>query len=144
MPQPNEILAPAGFVPQQAVVFARPDGTPTTVNPANPLPVATAAGRAALSAPLSGSTGTGMMAGPFIPDLGREVILTLSGNFSGTVTLMRSVNGGASMLPATLAGRALAWTGALNEIVWLETEAAAGLYLQIAVSAGTLTYRVAQ
>ena len=144
MPQPNEILAPGGFVPQQAVVFARQDGTPTPVDPAHPLPVAAPASRAAASTPLSGTASASTVAGPFVPDLGREVVLTLSGSFSGTVTLMRSVNGGASMLPATLAGRPLAWTAAINEIVWLETEAAATLYLQITLSTGTLAYRVAQ
>ena len=81
---------------------------------------------------------------PFAPQLGREIWLTLSGTWSGSVALMRSVDGGATLLPATLGGAALTWTGNVNEIVWIETEAAATLYLSITLASGAVTYRVAQ
>lgn len=144
MPISADILAPGGFVPQQAVSFAATDGKSVAVDGANPLPVAVPANRAATSTPLAGSTSASTVAGPFAPQLGREIVLTLSGTFAGSVALLRSVDGGTTKVAATLGGSALAWSAPVNEIVWLETEAAATLYLQITLSSGTLTYRVAQ
>lgn len=144
MPISLDILAPAGFVPLQAVASTAPDGKSVAVDGSNPLPIATQASRAAGSTPLTGAAAATTTTGPFTPQLGREIVLTLSGTFSATVTLLRSVDGGTTKLPATVNGTALSWTGAVNEIVWVETEAAATLYLQITLTSGTVTYRVAQ
>ena len=45
---------------------------------------------------------------------------------------------------ATLAGRPLVWSQNINEIVWVETEGSASLYLDVELDSGTLVYRVAQ
>ena len=48
-------------------------------------------------------------------------------------------------LPVTAGGAAWArFTANACEAVWAESEAGAGLYLAIAVTAGTLHYRIAQ
>ncbi|MET0238467.1 MAG: hypothetical protein ABW184_01090 [Sphingobium sp.] len=139
-----DILAPAGFVPQQAVSYATADGKAVAVNSTNPLPVAAAETRAATSAPLAGTATSETVAGPFAPQLGREIVLTLSGTFGGSARLLRSIDGGATKIATTVGGTALSWSGPVNEVVWVETEAAATLYLQIAVNSGAISYRVAQ
>jgi len=99
---------------------------------------------AASSAPLTGTANASVTTPAFTPQPGREIVLTLSGAWSGTVSLLRSVDGGTTKLPATLASAPLIWSGNLNELVWVETEAAATLYLDIALASGTVTYRVSQ
>lgn len=138
------IQAPSCFVLLQALAFAHTDGTAVTVDHTTPLPVATPANRAATSTPLHGSTPSSALIGPFVPQIGREIILTLSGTFSGSISLMRSTDAGTTKIAATLGGSALQWSAPINEIVWIETETAATLYLQVALSSGTLSYRVAQ
>ena len=137
------IVLPAGYVTGEAIAFAGTDDRAVMVTRATPLPVA-ATMIAATSTALAGSASASAVLGPFVPQLGREVMLTLSGGWAGTVALKRSVNGGTTKLPATLAGVALAWSGAVNEPVWVETEAGATLFLDAALTSGTLTYRVAQ
>lgn len=92
--------------------------------------------------------------GPFTPQLGREIWVTLSGaGSSGTAQLLRSTDGGATKLGLTVAGQpwgSFPFAGitdlapAANEIVTAETDASATYYLALTVTQGTVNYRVAQ
>lgn len=137
------IVLPAGYVTGEAIAFSGSDDRAVMVTRAAPLPVAPTT-VVATSTPLAGSASASTVVGPFVPQLGREIVLTLSGTWAGTVALQRSVNGGTTRLAATLGGAAMTWSGGVNEIVWVETEAGATLYLDAALTSGTLTYRVAQ
>ncbi|MFZ2994708.1 hypothetical protein [Sphingobium sp.] len=142
----NIIDAPAGFVPELAVAFKSPDGTATLVTQTSPLPIAVAALASAQSTPLSGSSATSSSFGPFTPQLGRAIWLTLSGVWAGTVQLLRSTNGGVTRLPLTFADgsvKAIATTN-INAPVAEETVQGATYYLSATLSSGTLAYRVEQ
>lgn len=140
---PLPIVAPALSVPLYGVAFGTLDADATAVGHDNPLPV-TSTVTAAASTPLVGNAGSPGTSAAFHPDPGREIVLTLSGDWSGTVSLLRSIDAGVTKLPATIGGDALQWAGSLNEVVWVETEAGATLYLQLAPISGTIAYRVAQ
>jgi hypothetical protein len=133
-----------------AVSFANPDGSAALVNTSAPLPVTLAtSSTVAIQLPttkaLSGTTSTSTTLGPFTPVVGRSVLLMLSGNWSGSVQLMRSTDNGLTRLPLTVGGSPWAvFTANCCEAVWDESEAVASLYLQITLTAGTLTYRIAQ
>jgi hypothetical protein len=72
-------------------------------------------------------------------------MLTLSGTWTGTVKLLRSVDGGTTRLPVTSAGLPYgAFTANACEPVWEESEAAALLYLDVTLASGTVTYRMGQ
>jgi hypothetical protein len=138
------IAAPARFAPVEALAFGAVGTHATLVDADHPLPV-TARVVAAGSAPLAGSASSDAVAGPFVPDLGRPILLTLSGSWSGSVQLTRSVDGGTTRLPVTLAGEAWgSYPGNCNEPVWVESEAGATLHLAITIVSGTLAYRVSQ
>ncbi|MBW8784654.1 MAG: hypothetical protein JF593_08445 [Novosphingobium sp.] len=138
----SAIQNPAGYVPEHAVAFSDVDGTAVTVSAAMPLPVSLSQ---AANAALSGTAATSGLVGPFQPVLGRPVVLALSGTWSGTVKVSRSTDGGATKLPLTVAGTVWGqYTGNCCEAVWDESEAAARLYLDIALSSGSVTYRLAQ
>lgn len=139
-----EVEIPAGFVPQYAVAFGAVDAPAVAVHEDNPLPVR-AVQKAAGSIPLTGTMTASGIAGPFAPDLDRPIWLTLSGEWTGTVEVLRSTDGGASSLPLTVGGaRWGRFTANCNEAVTTESEAGARLYLSASLLTGTLTYRVAQ
>jgi len=139
---PKLIQSPAGYVPQFAMSFANADGTAAQVTAAAPMPVAPAL---PLATPLVGSTSTSVTLGPYAPVIGRSVILCLSGTWSGNVQVLRSTDNGMTKLPIT-AGGAPWGLFAVNccEAVWDEGDVSGQLYLQVTLSAGTLTYRMAQ
>ncbi|MDB5682576.1 MAG: hypothetical protein JWM38_1883 [Sphingomonas bacterium] len=144
MTEPAAIETPAGFVPAHALTFGQAGADARFVHAGDPLPVRTET-PAASSAPLVGSTSATAVAGPFVPDPGRPIRLTLTGTWSGSVAVQRSIDGGATKLPLTLAGTAWAtFTANANEEVAQEYEGGATYYLAITLSSGTLTYRVAQ
>jgi hypothetical protein len=145
MPSPTApILAPAGYVPEHAVAFGSQGGPATPVDLANPLPVALTLATA-VSAALSGSATTSASVGPFIPQLGRAIWITLAGTWTGSVQVMRSNDGGATLLPLTAGGAPWGgFTTNCNEPVAEETVAAATYYLAIAIASGTVSYRIAQ
>ena len=97
-------------------------------------------------APLAGSTAVTGVFGPYAPALGRRIRLSLSGIWAGTVTVKRSVDGGNTKLPLTVGGGLPkgVFTGNCNEVIEIETEAGAAYYLDVALSSGNLTYRMAQ
>jgi hypothetical protein len=145
MPAPTApILAPAGYVPEHAVAFGSQDGPATPVDLANPLPVALTLATA-VSTALNGSTAISASVGPFVPQLGRAIWVTLADTWTGTVQLMRSSDGGTTLLPLTAGG--VPWggfTANCNESVAEETVASTTYYLAMAIASGTVSYRIAQ
>ena len=142
MTQPR-ISTPAGFAPAFAVGYADPSSRLARVSAATPLPVTLATPAAA--GPLEGEALTALLAGPFHPAGPAPVTVTLSGNWQGEVRLRRSTDGGTTLHDLAVAG--LDWgvfdrNGAQQ--VWSETEAGASLWLDIEITGGTCTYRVAQ
>lgn len=139
----HDIHAPGGFAPFTAVSFANGAGKAVTVEDQTPLPVTLAP--AGPVTPLAGTASASTMAGPFVPVLGRPIVVTLAGDWSGTVTLLRSVDGGTTKLPLTIGG--LPWavfSGNANEPVAEEREPGATYYLDFDRVSGTLSYRVSQ
>ena len=107
-----------------------------------PVPVNT---QAAAPTPLTVTASGSTTVGPFPPVIGRAVMLALSGTWVGSVQLLRSTNGGSTYFPLTLGGAVWGlFTSNCCEPVWDESEAAAQLYLQITLSSGSVTYRIAQ
>ncbi len=143
MPKPLPVTAPGGFAPLAAIGFSQADATLSPVSAASPLPVITQSQPAAT--PLSGTATGTTVAGPFAPANGQPVILALSGTWTGTVQVTRSTDGGRTQIPLTVAGRPWAsFTANCCEAVWEEGSAGAELYLNIALTSGTLTYRIEQ
>lgn len=139
----SPLQPPARYVAPFAVAFATPEGDSDVVSATNPLPVSSAA--AAAPAALAGTAATSAVVGPFLPVSGRPVMLALSGTWSGQVRLLRSTNGGATKLPLTALGQAYGtFVANLCEPVWEEGETGAGLYLELTITSGTLTYRMGQ
>lgn len=139
---PVSILSPSGYATTRAVAFADTDGSALLASAASPLPVTLGT---APTTPLTGTATVSAVVGPYQPAIGRESILTLSGSWTGTLRVLRSTDGGTTKLPLTVAGSPWAqFTGNCCEPVWDETEAVARLYLDIALTSGSLTYRIAQ
>lgn len=143
MPSPIPVAAPASYAPLSAIGYAEADSTLSAVSLDKPLPVSpvTVPGPAALTGTATGAS----QVGPFAPIAGRAVILALSGTWSGTVRILRSADGGTTRLPVTAAG--LPWgvfTGNCCEPVWEDSVPGALLYLDIALTSGSVAYRVAQ
>ena len=140
-----DIHSPAGFVPLHALAFGANDAAATAVDAAHPLPTAPTIA-AASSVPLVGTASASGALGPYVPQLGRTIWVTLSGTWSGSVQLLRSTDGGATRLPLTYGdGTAKPnWSGNLNAPVAEETVAAATYYLGVTLSSGTLSYRMEQ
>lgn len=139
---PTPIQNPATYIPVQALAFAQADGNSGLVSADLPLPVSTTrpAGQ-----PLSGSATVTGQVGPFSPVSGRPVMLSLSGSWTGSVRMLRSVDAGVTRLPLTIGGEAWGeFTTNACEAVWEDYEDNARLYLDVTLASGTLTYRVAQ
>ena len=143
MSKPIPVQTPGGFAPVFVSGMDDGAGNLALINENRPLPVTAVAALA--PAALEGDTSADAIAGPFIPAAGLPVICTLSGDWQGTVQLMRSADGGATLHPTTVAGSV--W-GSFNanacEPVWEESEAGAQLFLDCRIESGTLTYRLAQ
>lgn len=139
-----EVEIPAGFVPQYAMAFGAVDAPAVAVHDGNPLPVRLLK-KPAASVPLAGALGASGLAGPFVPEMDRPIWTTLSGDWSGTVDLLRSVDGGVTKFPLTVGGaRWGRFTANANEAVAEESEVGASYYLLATLTGGTLTYRVSQ
>jgi hypothetical protein len=94
---------------------------------------------------VSGSTAADVVVGPFTPKPGKPIVLTLSGTWTGTVTVKRSVDGGTTKTALTAGGEAWGvYTGNVNEPVWEESESQATFYLDIDRTTGTVEYRISQ
>ena len=142
------ISYPARYAPGVALNYADEGGNAVLVSQSAPLPVTLAAavgGGTTTSPPLTGTTAIASTTSSFVPLAGRPLVLTLTGTWTGTVKLLRSVNGGTTKLSLTLAGAPWGeYTANVNEPVWEENEAAAVYYLQFAPLSGSITYRLAQ
>lgn len=149
----QEISLPAGYAPAFAIGFAADSGELSIVERVKPLPVALAddapirieAVSPAVPAPLEGQTAASIVAGPFVPVSGKPVILQLSGTWSGTVQVQRSVDAGTTRHDLTAGGAGWGlFSGNACEAVWAEEEAGAELYLEVAPASGTVEYRLSQ
>jgi hypothetical protein len=143
MPNPIPVTAPAGFAPVSAIGFAEADSSLSPVSALKPLPVMAVS--APVAAPLAGSAGAAVMSGPFAPVSGKPIMLTLTGTWTGTVRVLRSVDGGTTKLPLTVGG--LPWaalTANCCEPVWEEAASDAVLYLDLAIASGSVAYRLGQ
>ena len=137
------ISPPASYVTPTAIGFADSAGDLALVGETVPLPVT--ARREAAPAPLAGATSQSVVAGPFVPLRDAPIHLELGGEWSGEVALQRSSDGGATRSPLTAGGMPWArFTANANEVVWQEAEQGASLYLDIAVTSGTVSYRLSQ
>lgn len=136
------ISVPAGFAPAYALGYADAGGQLALVSDATPLPVATAA---PAPAPLTGQSAASEVVGPFEPTPGRAIVVTLDGEFDGTVRLLRSTDDGLTKVPLRVGGSAWAeYTAPGCEQAWSETEEGTSFYLDIALASGTVAYRVSQ
>jgi hypothetical protein len=141
------ISAPAGFVPRQAISFGAADSEATAVDQNHPLPIIdSASSQAATSTPMAGTANTSRTTSLFVPQLGRPIWLTLSGSWTGSVALLRSTDGGATLLPLTYSDGSprTALIGNAQAPVAEETVAGAGYALSIILSSGTVAYRLEQ
>lgn len=140
-PTPS-ISVPAGFAPAYAVGYSAPDGALAIASHASPLPVATTP---PAPAPLIGEAAASELAGPFAAATGRTIVVTLDGQWTGTVRLLRSMDGGTTRTPLRVGGAPWGeFTESGCEQAWNETEDGASFYLDIALASGTVTYRVSQ
>lgn len=143
MHEPIEVQLPGGFAP--AVAMGHDGGTRdfALVSEARPLPTRTVA--IAEPSALAGSASVARTAGPFVPVAGKPVILALSGEWQGTARLLRSTDGGATLLPLTIArGEWGPYSANACEPVWEESEDGASLWLELAPTGGTIARRVSQ
>ncbi|MEP9403994.1 hypothetical protein [Sphingomonas sp. VNH70] len=141
------VHAPAGYVPAVGLAFGAANSPATAVATDNPLPVSTVpAQHAAASVPLAGVAAATGVVGPFVPQLGRPIWLALSGNWSGSIRLLRGGSAGAVPLPLTYGdGSTRApWTTNLLSPVAEESVAGAQWFLDITLAAGSVTYRMEQ
>jgi hypothetical protein len=141
------ISYPGKYAPGVALNFADSTGSAKQVSETSPLPVTLAA--TATSAPgpsaLAGNATTAVTVGPYTPVAGKPLFVSLSGTWTGTVKLLRSVDGGTTRLPVTLAGAPwAAYSANVCEPVWEENEASAVFYLQLSPTSGSIAYRLAQ
>lgn len=141
------VHAPAGYVPAVGLMFGAADGQANAVAPDNPLPVSMMAAQgAATSTPLAGRSGASGVVGPFAPQLGRPIWLTLSGDWTGSIRLLRASRAGAERLALTDGDGAprTPWKTNLLSPVAEESVAGAQWFLDCTLTAGTLNYRMEQ
>jgi hypothetical protein len=133
---------PAGYAPAFALGFADATHNLNIVSDGLRLPVAVAAPP---PAPLAGQATNSVVAGPFAATAGRVITVTLDGVWDGTARLLRSTDGGTTMVPLRVGGAAWAEYSASGcEQAWTEVEEGVSFYLDIALNSGTVAYRVSQ
>ncbi len=143
MSEPIPVQTPGGFAPGFAL--GQDDGTGhfVLVGSANPLP--TVAAPPEVPAPLAGTSAVALLDGPYAPAAFAPVYIALSGAWQGSVRLLRSTDDGATLHPLTMGGGPWGlFTANACEPLWQESEAGATLWLSIAPTEGTVTFRVSQ
>lgn len=143
MTDPTPIQTPSGYAPAEAVGYADADTNLVLVSEQQPLPVWPTA--PAAPAPLMGTAAQSELAGPYVPVTERPIVVTLGGVWSGTVRLLRSTDGGATLASLRVGG--VAWGEYVApgcEQAWTESENGASFYLDIALASGSVDYRVSQ
>lgn len=139
----SRLSTPAGYVPLYGVGFVHPDGDVNAVSTVNPMPVATVAPDTATAPALVGDAVGDTLEGPFAPIVGVPCTLVLAGVWTGTATVMRSTDGGATIHPLTAAGQPWGrFSANACEQVWQEDDDSARLYLSIKLASGQLSYRL--
>lgn len=141
------ISYPARFAPGVALNYADVSGNATLVSQSAPLPVSISAASSGSTAPapLSGTTTIAKTVGSFVPVVARPIVVTLTGTWTGSVKLLRSIDGGVTKQSLTLAGAPWGeYIANVNEPAWEENELAAVFYLQLTPLTGTISYRLAQ
>ena len=143
---PTPIQNPTGYAIPRAIAYADIDGSMLQVSSAAPLPVLVAAGGGSTATtPLAGSAASTSVVGPYQPAIGRAIMLLLTGTWTGTVKVLRSVDGGTTKQPLTINGTTWGqFTANCCEAVWDESENGARFFLDITLASGNVTYRVAQ
>jgi hypothetical protein len=135
------IVTPANFAAASAMGYSDASGGLNLVSANSPLPVSMTA--AATPSPLTGTASASGTCGPFFPARGVAVVLVLSGTWQGSVRVMRSTDGGATLSPLTVGGAPWAqFTGNICEPVWEDNDPSATLHLVVALTSGALTYRL--
>lgn len=158
------------FAEMTTTVLAASTNTVGTVNLGSLGGAATSANQAignatlsTLTSPFVGATSSPLTAsindtashviGPFAPQLSRQIWLTLNATAaaSGSAQLLRSNDGGTTRIGVTQGGGIAASyqftnvSGAIvNEPILIETDTTASYYLSIALTAGSVTVRMAQ
>ena len=142
MPNPP-LRVPSGYATLNSIGVLAPDGTVVPVSSDFPLPVSSDGSAVVLPSALTGSATGTVTSAPFSPAPGKAVTVVLKGTWTGSVSVTRSSDGGATRQPLTLGGQPWGrFTGNACEQVWEEPTANAQLYLEIAVTSGTLNYRL--
>lgn len=123
-----------------------PGGPASTISAANPLPVTDGLLAAATSTALTGTATTGTaIVGPFTPQLGRGIRITLRGTWAGTFAVGTSIDACTTISPLTIGGQAWgSFTGSANEIVDIPTLAGVVYCATATVSSGSLSYGIRQ
>ena len=157
------VQAPGGYAPIQAPCVRQSDSSCVAVSPTAPLPTTQGPLGAAISTPLAGSvTASAVMPtsgaanfaggtatiGPMVPQLGRDIGLKLwsADNAVFSCQMRDSIDGGATKLPLTIFDVAIGgpYSAPVNSAITSESIADTQVYLLCGVSAGTLSYVVAQ
>ena len=142
MSNQRRIQTPAGYASGYAVGYADPADNLILVSEAERLPVAPVA---PAPAAFVGQASTALVAGPFEAVAGRVVTVTLGGTWEGTIRLLRSTDGGSTLVALRVAGEPWAeYSQPGCEQAWLETEDGASFYLDVQLVSGTADYRVSQ
>lgn len=146
MPSTGTVTAPAGYVPRQAISFGSEGAAAIAVDDSNPLPVRPIASVGATSTPLAATTTASGASAAFAPQLSRAIWLTLSGVWTGSVTLQRSTDAGATWNALTYGDGSArpAWTANMQATIAEETVAGATYRLLITITSGSLSYRMEQ
>lgn len=134
---------PAAYVTPVAIGTTDASGNLSLIGNGSPLPIALSPTPGAPA--IAGTLTSSGLVGPFIPSGPAAIVIQLDGDWSGTVRLVRSVDGGQSVSPLKIAGSEWAvYTANGVEQAWTETEAGASFYLNAEITSGTLAYRVSQ
>ena len=101
---------------------------------------------AATSTALVGSTSVDAASAHFTPQLGRDMYLTLTGTWTGSVQVQRSTDNGASWNNITIGGGQVwgRYTGNCDEVVDTPTDGSAIYRLNIDITTGSVAYRLGQ
>lgn len=149
----QQITLPAGYAPAFAIGYADSNGELAIIDSGTPLPVSLSGSDPVLvqavsqnaPAPLAGQANASTVAGPYDPVADKPLLIQLSGIWQGTIQIERSVDGGNTRHPLTAGG--MPWgrfSGNVCEVVWSEQESGAELFLNIALTSGTVDYRLSQ
>jgi hypothetical protein len=140
----SPVSEPAGMVPVYALGYGALGEAATPVDADHPLPTVSLTMPASAAA-LTGTVSEDAVVGPFAPELGRPIWVTLTGDWQGSVSVQRSLNGGVGRQPLTVGGMPWAMFEAnANEPVGEESVAGATWWLAVTLASGTLGYEVRQ